>query len=993
MLAHLNKKNDVGYYWLLLFSFTSFLLKSQTIGYTFSGVAGSYTPNASPTATLINAGVDDLLSAAAPIGFTFQYGCNNYTQFKASSNGWLTFNTAITANNNFNNLTTSTDRPILAPLWDDLATGASPGNVNYQLTGTAPNRVLTVEWSRMEWRYTATTWGISFQCKLYETTNRIEFVYLRNGGANANLDTPTGSIGLGGLISGDFYSLDGTGAAPNALKTLETTTLNTKPANGQVYRWNPIICSGTPLAGLANANPTSSCTTFNSTLSLTGATSACGITYQWQRATAIGGPYTNIAGATQATAVVSNTVTFFYRCVVFCGVSSATSAVTGATVTGAGACGYCSVRNVTLPHSSTGQTTCGEGDDITNTNVTNVCGGSNYYNGEDVVYSFTPTTSGVISLTVTSSGSYMGLTMYRGCPNAGGVCVGNAQSSAGNQSLCVTVVAGQAYFAVLDSWPAPTCNPFNIGISAPGLCSGSIAGSTSAATPTFACGTLTTNLSLSGVAACGATYQWQSAPAIGGPYTAVLGGTTAAFTTSTSATTFYRALLTCNTTTALSSVINVSVAPNPSITCSLGSYVGAATTFSFETFGGTALPTTDDVLFNAVSLFGFPFCYAGQQFNGAYVASNSSLVFDGLSCFPNVNQPPFAVLASPGVSTGYQINGPAPSNTDYIPRNAILAPWHDVDPSSGAATPTIHAITLGTAPNRRFIVSWENIPMYSTGCETVTASNFSGQIKLFETTNAIEIHIRNKRVCATFNNGQAILGLHNYNGSIYVPPVNATVHNATANAPYNNWSMTNQAYRFTTTCSGASLCAVPLPIGFKQFYGQHIESINKLWWQTTEELLVKEYYIERSVDGENFTRIGRVNAETKLNYLHQFNDATFERGRIHYYRIIALEKNGQQTATSIYPIYETDGQLVVTSVYPNPASESLTIGFSGYGTSEAQFIIYDQYGKIVKQQTQSIVGGMAKTDVVLNDLTAGIYLLEIRAANGTVINRQKFSKL
>jgi hypothetical protein len=985
---------------MLRFKFILFIIlstistryKSQILSYNFTALSVPYVANTTPTTSLINASVDDQLSATAPIGFTFQYNCINYTQFKASSNGWLTFNTGVTGSNNNNNLNTSTDRPIIAPLWDDLATGTT-GRVNYNLSGVAPNRVLTIEWLNMEWRYTATAAAISFQCKLYETSNRIEFCYLRIGNATANIDTPSGSIGLGGTVSGDFYSLDGVGAAPNASKITETSTLSTKPATDQVYRWDPIVCSAPPTPGTALASPNNSCSTYNSTLSITGAAGGCGLTYQWQRATAIGGPYANIVGATQVTAAVSNTATLFYRCVLSCSGSTAASTPATASVTAGGACGYCATRNVTLPHTSTGQTTCGQGDDITALNVTNVCGSTNYYGGEDVVYSFTPTATGVININVTSSGSYMGIMLYNGCPNAGGTCVGNAQSSTGNQTLCAAVVSGQPYYLIIDSWPSPTCNPFDISISAPSLCSGSIAGSTAAATPTTACGTLTTNLTLSAVAACGSLYQWQFSTAIGGPYVSIPSATTSAYTATSNATGFFRCLLTCNSATATSSAVNVSVAPGPVINCSLGTYVAAPTTFSFETFGGTTLPTTDDVLFSAVSLFGFPFCYAGQQFNGAYVASNSSLVFDALPCFPNVNQAPFAVNAVAGASTGYAINFPAPSSLDYTPRNAILAPWHDVDPSSTAATPTIHAITLGTAPNRRYIVSWENVPMYSTTCETVAAMRFSGQVKLFENGNAIEIHIRNKQVCSTFNNGQAILGLHNYNGNIYIPPVNATAHNATAGAPYNNWTMVNTAYRFTTSCTAASLCAVPLPIGFKQFYGQQVDDVNKLWWETSEELAVKEYYIERSTDAEHFTKIGTVNGVGKANFLHEFTDVSYERGRINYYRVIAVENNASQTATSIYPIYGTKKDLIITEIYPNPTTSALNIGISGFGSDNALFLIYDQYGKIVSSENKIINGGMNKTTLNLESLTPGIYLLEVQSEDGKVITRQKFSKL
>ena len=46
----------------------------------------------------------------------------------------------------------------------------------------APNRVFTAQWQQMGWDYNLSTDVISFQVKLYETTNVIEFIY--NRGSN-----------------------------------------------------------------------------------------------------------------------------------------------------------------------------------------------------------------------------------------------------------------------------------------------------------------------------------------------------------------------------------------------------------------------------------------------------------------------------------------------------------------------------------------------------------------------------------------------------------------------------------------------------------------------------------------------------------------------------------------------------------------------------------------------------------------------------------------
>jgi hypothetical protein len=120
-----------------------------------------------------------------------------------------------------------------------------------------------------------------------------------------------------------------------------------------------------------------------------------------------------------------------------------------------------------LPYASGAGTTCGAVNDITGTNVT-VCGSSAYYGGEDQVWIFTPASSGQVSINLSSTGSWAGLTLYSGCPFSGGTCVTQAQSSLGNQSLSACLTAGTTYYLILDSWPPPTCNAYsNLTISAP----------------------------------------------------------------------------------------------------------------------------------------------------------------------------------------------------------------------------------------------------------------------------------------------------------------------------------------------------------------------------------------------------------------------------------------------------------------------------------------------------------------------------------------------
>ncbi|MDR0801912.1 hypothetical protein, partial [Fluviicola sp.] len=78
-------------------------------------------------------------------------------------------------------------------------------------------------------------------------------------------------------------------------------------------------CSGTPSAGTAGATVTNACASVPFDVSLTGATSAGGITYQWQSSPQGQNNFTNIAAGTGMSYTVANqTSATDYRCIVTC---------------------------------------------------------------------------------------------------------------------------------------------------------------------------------------------------------------------------------------------------------------------------------------------------------------------------------------------------------------------------------------------------------------------------------------------------------------------------------------------------------------------------------------------------------------------------------------------------------------------------------------------------------------------------------------------------
>jgi hypothetical protein len=241
--------------------FLSTCLQAQiTNTYSFTYSSGTFTPVSGGTAPSLlyngSANSDDGF-ATIPIGFTFNFNGTGYTNVIACANGFLTFAASLPNNTDTwsNDLNGSqpfagapylrVPRPVLAPLWDDMYT--DPGTLTYKLSGSAPNRTLTVEWLNIYWMYNAATPNISFQAVLHETSNIIDFVYRQESGPYVS-GSGGASIGISsGTGAGNFISVNPTGSVlgATASSTAEIANIAAKPVTGTIYSFVPYCSTST----------------------------------------------------------------------------------------------------------------------------------------------------------------------------------------------------------------------------------------------------------------------------------------------------------------------------------------------------------------------------------------------------------------------------------------------------------------------------------------------------------------------------------------------------------------------------------------------------------------------------------------------------------------------------------------------------------------------------------------------------------------------------
>jgi hypothetical protein len=238
----------------LIIMISSFVGMAQVamVRTTFNAPFVPINSGASNGGTLSTAAGDDVFQAGIPIGFSFNYLGNNYSNITVSTNGWASFATGLTSSTASNAELYSSFAPALAlaPWWDDLASDS----IVYRTTGTPGSLVFTIQWNSKA--YWSATQRIVYQVKLFEGSNIIEFHY--------------GSVIPGSSATAESASIGIKNAAGGAGNYIDAVTGSSQVGNGfmtsttkwptRFYRFSPgtpsVISGGTYNVGTGQTYPT-----------------------------------------------------------------------------------------------------------------------------------------------------------------------------------------------------------------------------------------------------------------------------------------------------------------------------------------------------------------------------------------------------------------------------------------------------------------------------------------------------------------------------------------------------------------------------------------------------------------------------------------------------------------------------------------------------------------------------------------------------------------
>lgn len=212
-----------------------------------------------------NSVTDNNTGTGFPIGFNFTYAGSTFTTFAAHCNGYIQLGTGVSftmvdAVSRVFGSTAAANKNILAAFSQDLQNQPG-GELSYLLTGTAPNRKLTVQWSNF--RKYLNPGSLNFQIVLNETSNTIDYNY-GSLGLSADDFANIGIKGNRSDSSSTNYLVLSTHIGTQVPSTVQFENLvraeyiyssaqveATNSISGLTYTFVPTACNSVPVSALS----------------------------------------------------------------------------------------------------------------------------------------------------------------------------------------------------------------------------------------------------------------------------------------------------------------------------------------------------------------------------------------------------------------------------------------------------------------------------------------------------------------------------------------------------------------------------------------------------------------------------------------------------------------------------------------------------------------------------------------------------------------------
>jgi hypothetical protein len=155
----------------------------------------------------------------------------------------------------------------------------------------------------------------------------------------------------------------------------------------------------------------------------------------------------------------------------------------------------------------------------------------------------------------------------------------------------------------------------------------------------------------------------------------------------------------------------------------------------------------------------------------------------------------------------------------------------------------------------------------------------------------------------------------------------------------------------------------------------------QLDWSVSKNSDIKNFTIERSVDGKTFTRITTVNRKQGTNQygVYHATDNVYKLNTSNaYYRILVTGNDGTMQYSKVARVPLTAGDRSAMSLLTNPVQDVLQISMSTESDNSIQVLVYDLAGKLMRTVTRHLPKGNSIVSIDgFKNWAKGIYTVKV----------------
>lgn len=177
---------------------------------------------------------------------------------------------------------------------------------------------------------------------------------------------------------------------------------------------------------------------------------------------------------------------------------------------------------------------------------------------------------------------------------------------------------------------------------------------------------------------------------------------------------------------------------------------------------------------------------------------------------------------------------------------------------------------------------------------------------------------------------------------------------------------------------------VVLPIKLANFSAKNNGNQVNINWMTSSEMETREFNVEKSKDLKNWSSIAIIDAVGSSDKNTNYQTIDENPTATNYYRLKVINDDHSFEYSNVIKVITTKESEI--SIYPNPISDVVNIVTNN--TNKKDFRVYNMNGI----EVINTISNQTTTQININHLSSGIYLLKIIDLDGSVSTHKLIKK-